>query len=702
MILYRSDYETHRYLIDTTTKNRSFIRMSVLLKRMGVKNNKFMLVLTQPELQGVDPHADNLTQDQMMRIGLECKINPWYFFREVIRVPAAGGDPIHYKLNRANLALIWLFLNSIDIFLTMPRQIGKTIGTIGLIELMMFILGLNVNIGLFAKGNNLRMENVSRLKELRNALPSYLYKKGPQYNTDNQEGLEYKPFKNKYITFVAQKDKKSAGTQGRGESLAIEHWDEMAHYVNNELSYQSAISATAAAAEQVRNNGIPCANIITTTAGRLNEDCGRYAYGIKDQCMRFDESLYDCETKAALLDILKLASTNKMVYIEYSYKQLGKTQEWFEQRTRGLSEDVIAIDYLNRWIHGGGGSMLPKRTLDNLKANTRDPVSVTFIDSLMLRWYVEPDIIDSKFKDRPFILASDTSDNVGRDWTTLVLMDPADMSVIMTCRCNEANLAYVAQCIIKLITQYPRLVFIPERNKNGAMLIDIILHHFENDPTFDPFRRIFNTYVQNYHIDSPNLHNLDITDGRIRKAFGFNTTSSSTSRKLLYSSVLTTAVNKNYKRIFDAIIIDEICGLVIKNGRIDHGDDGHDDLLVAYLIASYLIMYGRNHHMYGIRPDEILSSIDEDGESIDPIEKERQDGLKARRAELKKALDGNLSDMIRASFERELNMIEPMIRESSDPNSVISMHQVKQEAVKAAPPKLNPNRLVNNLNMFRL
>ncbi len=680
MILFKSDYKTHRAIIDTQTKNRSFVRMAMVLKRMGIANHMFMLALSQPELQGVDPHGDNLTADQEAKIAIECKTNPWYFFREVIRIPEAGGTPIYYKLNRANLALIWLFLNSIDLFLTIPRQVGKTIGTCGLVEYMMYVLATNVSIGCFAKGNRLRMENVRRLKELRNALPKYLFKSGSAFNTDNQEGLEYKPFTNQYITFVAQKDKKSAGAQGRGESTAIQHWDEFAHYVNNQLSYESARSAGAAAVDQVRENGIPCANFITTTAGRLNEECGKYAHDIKDQCIRFSELMYDAEDLDALNETIRLGSTIKMVYVEFSYLQLGKTQEWFERNTRGLSNDIIDIDYLNRWIHGGGGSMLPKTILDNLKNNVKEPISVTFIESLMLRWYVDPELVDREYKNMPFVLSSDTSDNVGRDWTTLVLMSPMDMSVLMTCRCNESNLAYVAQCIIKLIEKYPRLVFIPERNKNGAMLIDLILHHFENSRTFDPFQRIFNTYVQDFHSTSPNFNTLDLGAGSVRKAFGFNTTSSATSRKLLFSSVLTTAVNKNYMRISDSIIIDEICGLVIKNGRLDHSEDGHDDLLVAYLIACYFIMYGRNHHMYGIQPDELLCLVDDDGDETTIEEKERQSYLKAELVKIEEILAGNPNRMVKLSLEREKKTIESQIKNTNDPNSVISIHQVGQES----------------------
>ena len=113
----------------------------MVLKKMGVKNHLFMLVLSQPELVGVDPHSPNLTEEQKHRIAYEAKTNPWYFFRECLRVPSQGGEPVPYELHRANMALIWCFFNSVDTYLTMPRQKGKTVGALGLITaaLMFFV-----------------------------------------------------------------------------------------------------------------------------------------------------------------------------------------------------------------------------------------------------------------------------------------------------------------------------------------------------------------------------------------------------------------------------------------------------------------------------------------------------------------------------------------------------------------------------------
>ena len=57
MILFYEDWYKQNAVIHETTTNLSFIKMSFLLEKLGIKNNKFMLALHQPELLYVDPRS---------------------------------------------------------------------------------------------------------------------------------------------------------------------------------------------------------------------------------------------------------------------------------------------------------------------------------------------------------------------------------------------------------------------------------------------------------------------------------------------------------------------------------------------------------------------------------------------------------------------------------------------------------------------
>ncbi|MBR2245588.1 MAG: hypothetical protein IJ880_00945, partial [Bacilli bacterium] len=51
-----------------STNNKSFIDMHHYLKAIGVKNNKFMLVLYDPDLDGVDPFDPSLSLQMKAKI----------------------------------------------------------------------------------------------------------------------------------------------------------------------------------------------------------------------------------------------------------------------------------------------------------------------------------------------------------------------------------------------------------------------------------------------------------------------------------------------------------------------------------------------------------------------------------------------------------------------------------------------------------
>lgn len=216
-ILYLEDFHKYKPHIHWRTKNNSFIRMSMVLKRMGITNNIFFLALLQPELELVNPHDKNLNEITKAKILVECKLNPWYFFREVVRIPVSGDETIPFDLHRGNLAAIWTFLNDIDFGLIQPRQTGKTFGTQSIVCYYMYIMADGVDIGMFTKDADLVRDNVQRLKDIRDALPSWMVDKCGK-DSDNKEGLSYFKKNNKYKTFTSAIDERGAYKQGRKQA----------------------------------------------------------------------------------------------------------------------------------------------------------------------------------------------------------------------------------------------------------------------------------------------------------------------------------------------------------------------------------------------------------------------------------------------------------------------------------------------------
>ena len=214
-IRYMSEIEKYRPYIDYNTKNDSFVRMSILLKRMGVKNHYFFLVLYDKTLLGVDPHSKDLTTEQKLRIMYECKINFWYWLREVVRIPVVGQENgIRFTLHRGNLALYWSIMNDVDAGLIQPRQTGKTMGIQTIVDYFYNIWATALDIGMFTKDSTLVQDNVARLKGIRDGLPKWMVTKSTA-DGERKEGLYYAALKNSYKTFTSANDENGAYKLGR-------------------------------------------------------------------------------------------------------------------------------------------------------------------------------------------------------------------------------------------------------------------------------------------------------------------------------------------------------------------------------------------------------------------------------------------------------------------------------------------------------
>jgi len=666
MILFEEDFYKYGACIHTRSTNLSFLKMHVLLKNMGIKNNKFFLGLTQPELMDINPH--NLTdpsQELVGRIAYEIKVNPWYYYREVVRIPAAGTAPIPFKLNRANLALIWTFYNNLDIFLVIPRQTGKTMSTQSIVSHLMYFMCYNFNFAMLTKDNTLLQENVNRLKEIRNGLPQYLLDCNKLLDTERKEGLSYNKLNNSYQTFVAQNDTHGAEKLGRGMSTPAQHWDEFAFFKNIEISYPGAISATNTAAEQAQEAGLPHTNIITTTAGRTDSPEGKFARNIIDRCMLFSEKLYDCQDRNDLAKLVQANSTNKMIYAVFSYLQLGKSHEWFKEksiRSAGSQEDIDR-DYLNIWKSGTTGSVIATIILDKIRQSIKDPVHTSIEAGYLFRWYEYPDRLFSTLVEKTIIIGLDTSENVGRDFTSICMIDASDMSVVCTARCNESDLVKLAIFLAKFLIDHPNSILVPERKSTATVMISIICERLRK-AGINPLRRIYNLIFQ-LRDQKPycdiNIKE-SIEEGVGKKYIGFTTTGGAgvNSRDSLYKTTLMKAVEMNHSRIYDQTLHDELSQLSIKNGRIDHTEAGHDDILIAYLLACWFVYFGRNLHMYDIIKDHFLSLVTADGSKVDVKEKKFQDELESRIDDLKSQLSRARIPAVKDSLNRELNHLLSM------------------------------------------
>ena len=630
-ILFRQDYlRFPRAIIDYNTTNHSFKRMASLYQEMGIQNGLWPLSLLQPELQGVDPHYPDLPDELKVRIGLECRWNFWYYLREVVRIPpVAGPHPIPYEANRGNLALSWSFLNNIDIALIQPRQTGKSVSTDCIMIWLLYIGASNTTISMITKDHTIRTKNVERLKRIRDFLPKYLVNISSK-DSDNQTDLTCKALENSYITGVGQTSESAANNLGRGLTSPVTHIDEgpFIRFIGTTLPV--ALSTGTAARLEAEKFGRPYGNIFTTTAGKKDDRDGRYMYDLIFGGAVWNELFLDAQDKSELRTLVKrnCSGRKEIINATFSHRQLGKTDEWLYNAISNSagSEEKANRDYFNLWTSGTQSSPLTVALNESIRDSELDPVySEISKDSYIIRWYVTEEELWALFDDTHLILGLDTSDAIGRDAIALVFTNSRDLSVVGAATVNETNLIRFSHFLAEILIKYPQVVLIPERKSSAQSIIDSLLITLPRSG-IDPFKRIYNHVVDQKGERPKDYQEIQTPLGRRnsafydkwKKVFGFNTTAGS--RELLYSTVLQNAAREAGHLVRDRTLSSEVRGLVVKNGRIDHSNDAHDDSVIAWLMTHWFLTHSKNLDFYGIDTKYTLSQVHYEGRLLNPEE----------------------------------------------------------------------------------
>lgn len=536
----------------------------------------------------------------------------------------------------------------------------NTFGACAIICYVMYIGGYNLEISLYTKDSDLVQANVGRIKAMRDGLPNYLVHKQIR-DTDNKEGLSYEALKNRYRTAIAQKDKQGADNLGRGLTSPVVHGDEPAFCTNIEITYPVMMLSTVTAVENAKRAGQPHSNIFTTTAAPIDTARGRFAYEMVNKAMQFSELIYDLKNKEEAQALVRANSKNDMINGTFSYLMLGLTHKWYEDACRlsGATKEVNDRELLNEWKSGTDTALLDAETIKLINNNKHEPTFTEIISSYVIRWYLERSIVESSaFAQKRLILGMDSSENIGRDFTTLVLVDIATMAVVATFRCNESNTIKIGMFIAQFLLKYRNVTFIPERNSTGTAIVDTIIMMFQRNHV-NPFRRIYNRVVQEYSTPEMQRINIDdasILDSSVRKHFGFRTTGKT--RPYLYKNTLIKATTMNATRINDTVLIGELSTLSVINGRIDHTEDNHDDMVIAWLLACWLIYFGENLHYYGIDPRMIPTTITSNGEIVDPVRSQQQLQLRSLLKQYHDLLKNADSEVVRNFYMQKILQVQ--------------------------------------------
>jgi len=648
MILHLSDFDRYpRAIVDTKTTNETWLRMAGLLKTMGIKNHYFHLALLDPELQGVDFFSPTLSAELALRAHTEIKHNPWFFIREIARWPNSG-KPVSILLNRPALAVWWCTFNCIRFGLVMPRQIGKTTDLVLLHNYLRdFYYGPNNSTFLYTKDTKLRKQTVEDMKAVQSYYPPLLSpvtNYGLGKDLDNQESVSCNLRETKTVTSVATDVAVRASNIGRGGKYKFFHGDETAYCVNAQLSIPQIQFAMGAAVEIAEKYGEIHNAVYTTTAGYLDTEHGKYAYDLITSGMYFGEFLYDAGSKEKAKEIVISNSSDGrcMVNGTFNYRQCGKDDAWFRARCADARTSIEEIEnnLLNKWQRGSLKMVLTKEQSDIL-SNNETACNHTELshEGYILDWWISKDRINERMSEGWYGIGLDSSQAVGRDANCCIFTDFKTMEVIARSRVTEGSIFKYGKWVASLLIRFPNTVLIIENKASGQALLDIIVYELMR-VGINPYTRIYNKLVDEYSkykddwefLRTGGWRDETYYENKYKKLFGISTTSDL--RDFLYSTVLQNALSSTGHLVRDSILSDELRGLVDKNGRVDHKNNKHDDLVISWLFIHWFIKHSRNLHLYGLDSRYCLSMVNDLGSMLSPEELKKKQLIMSIRNEL--------------------------------------------------------------------
>ncbi|WP_304576733.1 hypothetical protein [Romboutsia ilealis] len=325
--------------------------------------------------------------------------------------------------------------------------------------------------------------------------------------------------------------------------------------------------------------------------GDLDSNAGREAKKILDKTYRFTENFYDMKPEK-VKEIIAANSDNRIVYIEYSYTQLGKDEDWFRDTAATVNNNPAKVkrEILLHRMRGSSDSPFDEEDLLALQE-----LNPEIVEEHMIAEFYKLDVYKKLNKDVSYIVGVDVSNGYGQDNTAVTILNPHTLEIDAEFKSSLISTTNLKKFLFILVRKFvPKCILAIERNHNGESVISdlretAIAPNLYYDNTKDPLGSTVDSKID--------AKGFLVQEAQRRKLYGVWT--GTNSRKQMMD-LLETKVKEEKDKFTSRNVIEDILNLVIKNGKIQASAGSHDDCVMSYLIALYVYYYGRNLHRYGL------------------------------------------------------------------------------------------------------
>lgn len=348
--------------------------------------------------------------------------------------------------------------------------------------------------------------------------------------------------------------------------------------------------------------------------GDLSTPAAQEAQQLLDNTGRWDEHLYDKDDKE-IEDYMNNQGEdfNGILYIEYSYKQIGKTEEWLRKQTAKIGDPLTARrELLLQRLHGSSMSPYDQEDIEYIASTQR-----VIIEKIPILEYYELDVYKKLERKIPYIVGVDCSTGTNSDFNAITILNPYTVEPDAEFQCNFIGETMYEKVIIEIVKMLPRAVICIERNSMGDGIVDHLLHSpISHRLYFDKARDLVDETMKS----NETITSMLKKETQKKKFYGVYTERKS--REDMFA-ILNRHVAEFKEKFVTKNIIADLSALIRKpSGKIEAGPGSHDDSIMSYLIALYVYYHGDNLPMFGVIKGAREEDLDNSGmkrpEEINP------------------------------------------------------------------------------------
>ena len=377
----------------------------------------------------------------------------------------------------------------------------------------------------------------------------------------------------------------------RGATQVSQWYDEISFMQYNDIVHAAAAPANMEACREAVISKKPHGKLFTTTAGDLRYQHGTWCRQFFNNMATFTEDFYSM-TKNEVEEYIKKKSRNACVYIEYSYKELGRSEQYYLEQCQALNWDRQRIlrEVLNVWCNSSDTSPFTAEQIEILQRKTKPATS-----HIILQNMYELNLYSDFIWTDPIAIGVDVAAGSSLDNSAVTLVDYHTFRVIGVMKSNTIDPLELGDVLIELMYKYlPNSVLFIERNNNG---VDTITYMLKKKPGLK--ERIYGEM----RTKTEEVTKKDIRDPKVKykqkvRKFEYGISTNTATRPQMIDLLFN--IIKHEPEVFVSMdIIHDIEGLErSKTGKVEHSSVTHDDCLFSYLMVRWTWTYGNNIQSY--------------------------------------------------------------------------------------------------------